>query len=150
LREDLKEQEMKLRENGVSFVSKEKSHENIQSKSNLLNSEAGIKEVRQFDDDELTDLYSDIKKMSSVFSGAPNASRILNINDLDNLAVFQQKIHNLDIFKYMTSAEEGQQIPLVTQKTKLIARKSFEKDTIGAVIMQGLTKQIKKTIKKLA
>ena len=150
MREDLKEQEMKLRENGVSFVSKEKSHENIQSKSNLLNSEAGIKEVRQFDDDELTDLYSDIKKMSSVFSGAPNASRILNINDLDNLAVFQQKIHNLDIFKYMTSAEEGQQIPLVTQKTKLIARKSFEKDTIGAVIMQGLTKQIKKTIKKLA
>lgn len=150
MREDLKEQELKLRENGVSFVSKEKSHENIQSKSNLLNSEAGIKEVRQFDDDELTDLYSDIKKMSSVFSGAPNASRILNVNDLDNLAVFQQKIHNLDIFKYMTSAEEGQQIPVVTQKTKLIARKSFEKDTIGAFIMQGLTKQIKKTIKKLA
>lgn len=65
-------------------------------------------------DDDLTDLYGDIKKMTSVFSGEPGASRSLNINDLDNLAVFQQKIHNLDIFKRMTSSEEGQQIPLVT------------------------------------
>lgn len=83
----------------------------------------------------MADLYSDIKKMTSVFSGAPGAQRTLNINELDNLAVFQQKIYNLDIFKQMTKTDEGFQAPLVTQKTKLIARKSFEKDTIGSVIM---------------
>ena len=83
-------------------MSKEKSIENIPiSKSNSEDDGGDLlsKKIKHFDDDDLTDLYSDIKKMSSVFSGAPNASRTLNINDLDNLAVFQQKIHNLDIFK---------------------------------------------------
>lgn len=119
LREDVREKERKLEEHGVAFeaVAEAQDGTNSPGRQSELSGPGGGGAASE---GGLPNLYEDIQKLTSLFSAKAGAATSLKVEDLDNLAVFQAKIHDLDIFKQMTA--DASQCPVVTKDTKTKAR----------------------------